>query len=43
MVNILGTASYNTKLFYILIKKLLKFIMVFEQVKQGVSELLNAP
>jgi len=41
MVNNLGTPVYNTKLVYILIRQL-KFKIVLELVKQGVSVLLNA-
>jgi len=41
MVNILGTPFYNTKLVYILIRQL-KFKIVLELIKQGVSMLLNA-
>ena len=41
MVNNLRTPIYNTKLIYILIRQL-KFKIVLELVKQGVSVLLNA-
>jgi hypothetical protein len=41
MVNILGTPCYNTKLDYLLLKRL-KFKIVLKHVKDGVFVLLNA-